>query len=247
MSKNLDVIKILNIVKPYHQIPIQECNERLIAIPLDKFAVELPHPYMNLGAEYGDKSPYCLRQGVVRALLKAQFLLEKRYPQWKIKLFDAYRPVGVQQFMVNYTYNALLKKHNLREQQLTAHQCQDLWSQVYKIWAAPSLDKKMPPPHSTGAAVDVTLVNDRGETVDMGGEIDELSERSQPDYYLSDRDGGNQQYHFHRQLLNRVMTNAGFQRHLGEWWHFSCGDQMWAWIHNQKNPTDPVVARYGRV
>ena len=234
-------------MKPYQQIPIQECNERLIAIPLDNFAVELPHPYMNLGAEYGDKSPYCLRQGVVRALLEAQFLLEKRYPHWKIKLFDAYRPVGVQQFMVNYTYNSLLKKYNLREQHLTAHQCQDLWSQVYKIWAAPSLDKKMPPPHSTGAAVDVTLVNDRGETLDMGGEIDELSERSQPDYYLRDRDGGNQQYHFHRQLLNRVMTNAGFQRHPGEWWHFSCGDQMWAWIHNQNNPTDPVVARYGRV
>lgn len=234
-------------MKPYHQIPIQECNERLIAIPLDNFAVQSPHPYMSLGAEYGEKSPYCLRQEVVQALLKAQFLLEKRYPHWKIKIFDAYRPVGVQQFMVNHTYNLLLKKNGLREQQLSAQQRQNFWNQVYQLWAAPSLDQKTPPPHSTGGAVDVTIIDDQSIDLDMGGEIDELSERSQPDYYLTDQDGASQQYHFHRQLLNRVMTNAGFYRHPEEWWHFSRGDQMWAWIHNQNNPSSVVAARYGRV
>lgn len=234
-------------MKPYHQIPIQECGEPLIAIPLDHFAVEFPHPYVKLGAEYGDKSPYCLRQGVVKALLEAQFLLEKRHHQWKIKIYDAYRPVGVQQFMVNYTYESLVKSLNLQEQQLSAQQQQDLWGRVYELWAAPSLDTKMPPPHSTGAAVDVTIVDDRGKVLDMGSEIDELSERSQPNYYLSDRDGENQQYHFHRQLLHRIMTKSGFCRHPGEWWHFSLGDQMWAWLHNQANPTANAVARYGRV
>lgn len=234
-------------MKPYHQIPIEDCGERLIAIPLDSFSLELPHPYVKLGAVYGDKSPYSLRQGVVRALLEAQFLLEKRYPRWKIQIYDAYRPVGVQQYMVNYTFDSLVKSLNLREQQLSAQQRQDLWNKVYQIWAPPSIDKRMPPPHSTGAAVDVTIVDESGKTLDMGGEIDELSERSRPDYYLSDRDGDNQQYHFYRQLLNRVMTNAGFYQHPGEWWHFSLGDQMWAWLHSQKNPTDKVIARYGRV
>ena len=236
-------------MRPYHQIAIQDCGEPLIAIPLDNFSIELPHPYVKLGAEYNDKSPYCLRQGVIKALLEAQFLLEKRYPQWKIKIYDAYRPVGVQQFMVNYTYDSLLKSQNLKEQQLSAQQRQNLWGQVYKLWAAPSLDHKMPPPHSTGAAVDVTIVNDRGEALDMGGEIDELHDRSHPDYYVSDKDDHNQQYQFNRQLLNRVMTNAGFCRHPEEWWHFSLGDQMWVWLHNQNNPTNGIIktARYGRV
>lgn len=236
-------------MKPYHQVKIEDCQEPLIAIPLDKFSVELPHPYVKLGAEYNDKSPYCLRQGVVKALLEAQFLLEKRYPQWKIKIYDAYRPVGVQQFMVNHTYNSLLKSQNLQEPKLSAQQRQQLWNQVYELWAAPSLDYKMPPPHSTGAAVDVTITNERGETIDMGGEIDELSERSHPDYYISDRDDSNQQYQFNRQLLNRVMTNAGFYRHPGEWWHFSLGDQMWTWLHNQNRSADDRLqyARYGRV
>ena len=236
-------------MKPYHQIPIQDCGEPLIAIPFDNFSIESPHPYEKLGAEYGNKSPYCLRQGVVKALLSAQFTLEKRYPQWKLKIYDAYRPVAVQQFMVNYTYRNLLKSHHLHEQQLSPQQRQDFWSQVYQLWAAPSLDPKMPPPHSTGAAVDVTIVNDRGAVLDMGGEIDELSERSHPDYYVSDRDDHNQQYQFNRQLLNRVMTNAGFFRHPGEWWHFSLGDQMWAWQYNQNLTLgdDRAIARYGRV
>ena len=236
-------------MKPYHQIAIQDCGEPLIAIPLNNFDLESPHPYVELGAEYNDKSPYCLRQGVIKALLEAQFLLEKRYPDWKIKIYDAYRPVGVQQFMVNHTYNSLLKSQNLQEQQLSAQQRQILWDKVYQLWAAPSMDRKMPPPHSTGAAVDVTIINDRGEALDMGGEIDDLHERSHPDYYVSDRDDHNQQYQFNRQLLNRVMTNAGFYRHPGEWWHFSLGDQMWVWLHNQNNPTDEAIktARYGRV
>jgi len=149
--------------------------------------------------------------------------------------------------MVNYSYNSLVKNLELQEEQLSAQQRQDLWNRVYRIWAAPSLDQKMPPPHSTGGAVDVTIVNQQGVKLDMGGEIDELSERSHPDYYLSDQDGDNQQYHFNRQLLNRAMTNAGFYQHPGEWWHFSLGDQMWAWQHNQNNPTAQAIARYGRV
>jgi D-alanyl-D-alanine dipeptidase len=234
-------------VKPYHQIPIEECGERLIPIPTNSLSLELPHPYVKLGAEYGNKSPYCLRQGVVQALLEAQFLLEKRYPGWKIKVYDAYRPVGVQQHMVNHTFNSLVRELGLYEHQLSAQQRQNLWGKVYQLWAAPSLDRTMPPPHSTGAAVDVTIINDLGEPLDMGGEIDELSERSHPDYYVSDRDGESQQYQFNRQLLSRIMTNSGFIRHPQEWWHFSLGDQMWAWLHNQQNSPNMAIARYGRV
>ena len=234
-------------VKAYHQISIKDCGEPLVPIPLDNFSLEVPHPYVKLGAEYGDKSPYCLRQGVLRALLEAQLILKKRYPQWKIRIYDAYRPVGVQQYMVNYTYSSLVEGLELDERQLSDLQRQNLWSKVYQLWAAPSLNKNTPPPHSTGAAVDVTIVNDEGKPLDMGGDIDELSERSHPDYYLSDEDGEGQRYHFNRQLLFRVMTQAGFCQHPEEWWHFSFGDQMWAWLYNHKNPVEKAIARYGRI
>ncbi len=234
-------------MKPYQNIPIEDCGELLVSIPLEKFAVEWPHPYEKLGAEYQDKSPYSLRQGVLETLEMAQFLLSKSHPGWKLKIFDAYRPIGVQQFMVDYTFDFLLQKYGWKEATISPQQRQQLWEEVYQLWAIPSTNPATPPPHSTGSAIDLTLLDHTGTVVDMGGEIDELSPRSHPDYYSNSTTVAEKQYHRRRQILNQVMTNAGFARHPQEWWHFSLGDQMWTWLHNQKNPDNPLKARYGRV
>ncbi len=59
-------------MKPYQKIPILECGEPLVPIPLEQFAVESPHPYQKVGATYGEASPYLLRQSVLTALVTAQ-------------------------------------------------------------------------------------------------------------------------------------------------------------------------------
>ncbi|MBD2346674.1 M15 family metallopeptidase [Anabaena subtropica] len=228
-------------MRPYHQIPIWECGEPLVEIPLELFAVESPHPYEKLGAIYGEYSPYYLRQSVVSRLITAQNYLELLRPRWRIQIFDGYRPVAVQQFMVDYSFSMAMRERGLIEAELTPLQRQEIWQAVYEIWAVPSLDEKTPPPHSTGAAVDVTLIDDSGHIVNMGSPIDELSERSHPDYYIHNEQPEGQEYHTHRQLLYDVMLKAGFQRNPKEWWHFCYGDQMWAWLKSQ--PT----AIYGRV
>ncbi|MGV0108273.1 D-alanyl-D-alanine dipeptidase [Nostoc sp. DSM 114160] len=234
-------------MRPYHQIPIFECGEPLIAIPLELFAVESPHPYEKLGAPYGDRSPYYLRQSVIENLLQAQNYLNLLHPNWRIQIFDAYRPIAVQQFMVDYSFAQAVRERGLTEVELSPNQRQEIWEAVYGIWAAPSLDAKTPPPHSTGGAVDVTLVDDAGQIVNMGSPIDEMSERSHPDYYANSDRPETQKYHVRRQLLQDVMLKAGFQRNPREWWHFSIGDQMWAWLNNQSNPANPTTARYGRL
>ncbi|MEC4892079.1 MAG: M15 family metallopeptidase [Oscillatoria sp. PMC 1051.18] len=234
-------------MKPYQQIKISESGEPLVAIPLERFAIESPHPYVKLGADYGGVNPYYLRLGVVKALVTAQNYLEQLFPGGKILIFDAYRPVAVQQFMVDYTFAQVLQERGLRKENLSEPESQAIWQEVYQLWAIPSLDPAMPPPHATGAAVDVTLVDEEGKIVEMGSEIDELSPRSQPLFYAQDSSSEGKKYHANRELLHQVMLKAGFQRHLGEWWHFSLGDQMWAWLHEQANPGDNFVARYGRV
>ena len=237
-------------VKPYQKILIEECGEPLVAIPLQKFAIEFPHPYEKLGAEYEGKSPYCLRQGVLEALETAQFLLHDSHPGWQLKIHDAYRPLGVQQFMVNYTFESLIRKNDWQEHKISPQQRQEIWTQVYELWAAPSTDPSTPPPHSTGAAIDLTIIDDRQRTLDMGGEIDEISPRSHPEYYARSKTLRDQQYNCHRQLLNQIMVDSGFCRHPKEWWHFSLGDQMWAWLQNQKSPQKTkkrLKARYGRI
>lgn len=235
-------------MKPYQKIPIFECGEPLVPIPLKHFAVEIPHPYQKLGAPYhGSKadSPYYLRQGVLDGLILAQTQLQQQYPGWKILIFDAYRPVEVQAFMVDYTFTEIAKAQGYTNQ-ISEAQRQLLLEQVYQFWAVPSLDPKTPPPHSTGAALDITLVNQFQQPLNMGSPIDEISPRSYPDYFADSSDPIEQQYHHYRQILKAVMRMAGFRQHPNEWWHFCLGDQMWAWLMNQETEASQAYARYGR-
>lgn len=235
-------------MKPYQQIPIAECHEPLVPIPVEYFAFETPHPYQKLGAPYHNSkadSPYYLRQGVVDSLIAAQKHLQQDYPDWKILIFDAYRPVEVQQFMVDYTFAEIARERGCKFP-LSEDQKQEILEKVYQFWAVPSLDRAIPPPHSTGAALDVSLVNKNQQPIDMGSAIDEISERSYPDYFSNSNESQQQEYHRHRQILKNAMLAAGFQQHPNEWWHFCLGDQMWAWLTNQQQKTSQVIARYGR-
>jgi len=239
-------------MKPYQHIAIRECHQPLVPIPLQQFAVQHPHPYVALGAPYGDRSPYCLRQSVVERLLMAQTLLQQHCPGWQIQIFDAYRPLTVQQYMVDYTLEQLVRSHQLTPDHLTAIQRQEFLAQVYQFWAVPNHNPLTPPPHSTGAAIDITLATADGEPIDMGSPIDELSSRSYPDHYApaattTQHPPSHTAFHHHRQLLNRVMCQAEFYRHPTEWWHFSYGDQLWAWLKQQEQGEGFVVAQYGRV
>lgn len=228
------------VAKPYQRIPIQDCGEPLVSIPLDQFAVVEPHPYAELGAPYGERSPYYVRAGVLHALIQAQQQLQTRCPGWQIQIFDAYRPVAVQQFMVEYTYRQLLRVWQAKNPEKSEKDVpkDQLYHQVYQFWAVPSQNRSTPPPHSTGAAIDVTLVNDRQQVIDMGSAIDEISKRSYPGYFADQPNGD--LFHHHRTLLAQAMQTAGFCQHPHEWWHFSLGDQLWAWSGKQS------MARYGR-
>lgn len=232
-------------MKPYQFVPIVPSSEPIVAIPTPEFDLVTPHPYAVLGAPYGEKSPFYVRSGVLEKLRQAQSKLESIQPGWRIQIFDAYRPVAVQQFMVDYTLREILVAKGLGDEATDGERSQSL-QEVYQFWAVPNLDPLMPPPHSTGAAVDVTLVDELGAVVDMGSAIDEISVRSFPDHFVGTMEGN--RFDQNRQLLNFVMTSAGFVRHYHEWWHFSWGDQLWAWtvMRSMANQVE-IAAKYGRV
>ena len=112
--------------------------------------------------------------------------------------------------------------------------------EVGRFWAKPSSNPLTPPPHSTGAAIDLTLSDITGNPLDLGGEIDFIGAESSPDFYKKDNLGipctKHQLFHKRRSLLFSVMEQAGFVQHPNEWWHFSYGDQLWSWLSNQGNP-----------
>ena len=214
-------------------MPIKDEGEPLVGLDGAELSLATPHPYEALGAPYGGVSPWALRRGVVARLLAAQRALASARPGWRLHVLDALRPLAVQRFMVELTDRQLQRD----EPQLDA---EGRAARVRQFWAMPSEDPATPPPHSTGAAVDVTLVDAEGRVVDMGSPFDEPTERSYPMHFAAAVDEAGRRAHEHRELLGRVLREAGFRRHPREWWHFSYGDQAWA------AETNAPAALYGR-
>lgn len=74
--------------------------------------------------------------------------------------------------------------------------------------------------HNRGAAVDVTLVDRNGNELPMGTSFDEFGSRTPfdaPDISTEER--------ANRILLRKIMTDAGFEPIVTEWWHFDAPDR----------------------
>ena len=228
-------------LRPWNNIKINECNEPLVSIPESIFRLT-PHPYMSLGAPYlTGVDPWVLRPSVLKRLIRAQQYLSDISPHLQLALFDAWRPISVQKFMFNYTIQETCKSKGIDINDLSANgDINDVIEEVGRFWAKPSSNPLTPPPHSTGAAIDLTLADMTGNPLDLGGEIDFIGAESSPDFYKEDNLGipcsKHQVFHNRRSLLFSVMDQAGFVQHPNEWWHFSYGDQLWSWSSNQGNP-----------
>ncbi|MDR3448251.1 MAG: M15 family metallopeptidase [Alphaproteobacteria bacterium] len=234
------------ICKPYHQISIRDCGEPLVALPMQEFAFFPTHAYVAAGAPYNGQSPWMLRQSVLESLRKAQKRLKTLRPGWNLMLFDAYRPQAVQAYMVEYELTLMTKQAGLTVENLSAEQRAAMMEKILRIYAEPSDDPATPPPHSTGAAVDCTLADEKGREAWMGSPIDENSDRSNPDHFATAEDTSGKRAHTNRTLLHDIMRAEGFSRDGTEWWHFSKGDQMAVWRENKTTPPVQLVAIYGR-
>ena len=220
-------------MRPWSDRPITDCYEPLVSLPLELLRLE-PHPYVSVGAPYGpDADPFRLRSGVVQRLLQAQQALKQRHPELRLAIFDAWRPVAVQAFMVEFSVEQEAQRCGVDRDDAAG--MTGVREAVNRFWAEPSRNPATPPPHSTGGAVDLTLASSLdGTQLFMGGMIDAINEISEPDHFVQAAAGTDKAiWHKRRCLLRSVMSAAGFAQHPNEWWHFSHGDQLWAWRSGQ--------------
>lgn len=150
-------------------------------------------------------------------------------------VFDAFRPLAVQ----NYFYYQWIPQY-LR---LVYPEKDEAWikEEVNSYWARGARDKEeilaSIPPHSTGAAVDLTLCfRETGHLLEMGSIFDDITERSHATYFENCQDRKSftiVEARKNRRLLYHLMRAEEFVQHPKEWWHFSYGDQMWALIDRQ--------------
>ena len=73
--------------------------------------------------------------------------------------------------------------------------------------------------HSRGTAIDVTLMDERGNVLDMGAGFDEMHDRSHA-WHPSVPPVAQR----NRLLLNAIMFGGGFVGINSEWWHFELPD-----------------------
>lgn len=129
---------------------------------------------------------------------------------YRLKVFDAYRPVCAVKHFVLWG----IEDQDVR---MKPYFYPDLEKQ--ELFARGYIAKQSS--HSRGSAVDVTLLDMKtGKELDMGSPFDLFSEVSHPDYR-----GITQEQFENRMLLQKVMVRSGFQPIDCEWWHFSLKDE----------------------
>ena len=196
-------------------ITIEDCGDSLEVLDEKDFILQP----MYFEWKFSDTSIMKLRSGLVDRLRKAQENLRKitGCEDWRIKIWDGYRTLKTQQLLYIEYFNRLKVAHPTLSDD-------EIKSKVEIFVSFPSYDPSKPPPHNTGGAVDLTLVDAEGRDVPMGTAFDEFDENSFTDHFSSE--GG--QFHENRMHLKGIMEEVGFKNYHEEWWHFSYGDQGWA-------------------
>lgn len=148
---------------------------------------------------YGDLNRCYLQKDVADKLVKAQAELKRQYPYYNLLVFDGARPVSIQQFM----WDSVNLSPADRQKYLSNPDNRSL--------------------HNYGAAVDVSIIDDKGRELDMGTPYDFFGEMAHPrrenEYFESGELTETQLAN--RELLRSVMQFAGFSRIETEWWHFN--------------------------
>lgn len=139
-----------------------------------------------------------LHPDALQGLVRAQQELKKRSPGYRLIVYDAARPMSVQQQMWNVvkgTSKSIYVSNPARGGGL----------------------------HNYGLAVDVSILDEQGVPLSMGTPVDHLGTEA----HISDEATLVQQGVLTRQeqknrlLLRSVMRTAGFRTLPSEWWHFN--------------------------
>jgi len=142
---------------------------------------------------------------------------------WQLVVWDAYRPVEVQQSLFDGFYRQVKMLHPDFEEAQRLGETQ-------KFVSIPSENTTRPSPHLTGVSVDVTL-RVCGQDLWMGTEFDDFSALARADYYEGKQGLGGQELvaRRNRRILHHLMVDVGgFSQYVEEWWHYDRGNQFWA-------------------
>ena len=147
---------------------------------------------------YDDLREGYLHPKAAKALAVAQQRLKELRPELSLIIFDATRPMSIQQKMWDVVKN----------------------TPKYFYVSNPARGGGM---HNYGMAVDISICRVGGDTIPMGAKVDfmgDLSHIDKEDLLVRNK-RISAEARANRQLLREVMATGGFMPLRTEWWHFN--------------------------
>lgn len=151
-----------------------------------------------------------LRKAVYERLLGAQ----KHLPQgYQFMIFEAYRSRARQFELWNELWTKMVQEHPDKTEEELSMLCSNFVSNPYGVGSG----------HQFGAAIDVSILDERGYELDMGTKMQEFCDKTETAF-----EGMTPEQKQNRELLKSSLEKEGLVNYPAEWWHYSYGDRKWA-------------------
>lgn len=177
--------------------------------------------YLELGPELREDRPRfkyqrasLLRQSVAAALIRANDRLLRQ--GYRLHVIEGWRSPRIQIRMYRSTW--------IRFRALHPEMSESAMRRLVNRYTAP-MNERVPPPHSTGGAMDLALYSFAGEELEIHAPFEAFDVRS----FSTEAKGITDLARRHRALMAEALTAEGITNYPSEYWHWSYGDQGWAY------------------
>ncbi len=170
-----------------------------------------------------------VRESVARMLCAASKALANGY---QFGVLEGWRPHHIQRRMYLRSWNRFKGMHpDWSDVQL---------KRVVNRYVAPMNDR-VPPPHSTGGAVDLFLLDSDANELNMTEPLDVLDSKA----FLFSAEGLSDRSRERRKIFGDALLEGGLTNYPSEYWHWSYGDQGWAYRTGAPNALYAVTKPEG--
>lgn len=197
-------------------IRVLENKEPMIDLKDQKTIVYGPSPEIPNNTDYTK-----IKKTVYEKLKQAQSLLPQGL---HFCIYEGYRSLQLQKMLFDTRFEKIKKLYPTWSQD-------EIFTETTKL-ISPVVNQdglKNIPPHSTGGAIDVYLIDDKGIAIDMG---------IHPEDWMKDDDGSlsltsssviSIEAQKNRKIMSNVLEALDFVNYPTEYWHWSYGDRYWAY------------------
>lgn len=162
-----------------------------------------------------------VRAGLIPRLERAQARLPAGL---RLRLYEGWRSAAIQRRLFAEQLERTTRTHPHHNPEQRYAEAAKLASPLATFDGEPTT-----PPHSTGGAIDIEIVDEAGAVIDFGMEAKDWT-RVEPEFCATRHHEVSAVARHHRLMLADALEAEGFVNYPREWWHYSCGDRYWAFL-----------------